>query len=112
MGTKAVLMDCSCNKWFNFNLPSLTHLLCKGWCITKGNASGITAKNGNGGIMKFDIVVRMAKGMIFACRFVRDAEIAAASTDAGTKMNIMKAHGLLGHVSEEAKRQSATSSAG
>jgi len=29
----------------------------------------------------------------------------AASTDAGAKMNIMKAHGLLGHGNKEAMRQ-------
>ena len=35
--------------------------------------------------------------VVFACRFVQDMELSAMSTDVGMKMNIWKAHRLLGH---------------
>ena len=49
-------------------------------------------------------MIPTARGAIFASRFVPNAEILAVSTDTGTKLNIIKAHGLLGHVNEELTR--------
>ena len=100
-----VLLDCSYDKSFNFNLLSLTRLLCKGWRITKGDATGINVEDGNGGIIKIDILVRTAKVVVFACRFVWDAEITVASTDVGARININKVHGLLGHGNAEVTRK-------
>ena len=105
MGTRAILPDYSYDKPFNFNLMSLTRLLCKGWHTIKGDVTGINVEDGNGGIIKFDIVVRTAKGVVFVCRFFRDAETATASTDVGTRMDINKAHGLLGHGNKEVTRK-------
>ena len=58
-------------------------------------------------MINFDIVIPTAHGAIFACRFVRDADVCAACTDVGTKMNIQKAHGLLGHGDKESTRRTA-----
>ena len=101
---KETMSDCNYNDSLNFNLLSLTRLLCNGWRITKGDATGITVRHESGGKIDFDIVIPTARGAIYACQFVRDAEIAMMSTDAQTKMNIDKAHGLLGHGSEESTR--------
>jgi hypothetical protein len=58
-------------------------------------------------MIRFDIVVDTPKGAVFACRFVRDAEIAMVSTEPGTRMDVTKAHTLLGHGDEESTRQMA-----
>ncbi len=107
MGLKATLTDVNYNEKLNFNLISLTRLLCSGWNITSGNAAGITLTNNSGGVINFDIVIPTARGAIFACRFVRDADVCAASTDVGTKLNIQRAHELLGHGDEESTRKTA-----
>ena len=52
-------------------------------------------------------MVPTPKGAFFACRFVRDAEVATISTEPGTSMSINKAHTLLGHGNEEWTRQAA-----
>ena len=107
LGMKGTLADCNFNESLNFNLLILTRLLCSGWSITKGNATGITIQNGSGSKIEFDIVIPTARGALFACRFIREAEFAGISTEAGSKMNIQKAHNLLGHGNEEATRKSA-----
>ena len=53
------------------------------------------------------MLIRTARGVPFACGFLWDADIAAACTDAGIKMNIMTCHGLLGHRNKKATRQTA-----
>ena len=107
LGMKGTLADCNFNESLNFNLLSLTRLLSNGWSITKGDATRITIENGGGGKIDFDIVIPTARGAIFAFRFIPDAECAGISTEAGTKMNIQKAHNLLGHGNEETTRESA-----
>ena len=106
-GLKASLTEVNYNDRHNFNLISLTRLLSRGWEIIKGNHTGITIRNGGGGVIDFDIVIPTARGAVFACRFVRAAEVSAVSTEAGTKMNINKAHGLLGHGNEDSTRLTA-----
>ena len=106
-GMKATLTDVSYNKEANFNLLSLTRLLMSGWKIISGDTAGIVIGNDNGEQIRFDIVIPTPRGAIMACRFVRDAEIQAVSTDAGTSMSIQKAHGLLGHGDEESTRRTA-----
>ncbi len=107
LGLKATLTDVNHNEKLNFNLISLTCLLCSGWSIASGNATGIILRNGSCGVINFDIVIPTARGAIFACRFIRDADVCAACTDVGTKMNIQKAHDLLGHGDEESTRKTA-----
>ena len=58
-------------------------------------------------MIDFNIVIPTERGAIFACRFVRGTEIGVVSTDYYTKMNITKAHGLLGHVNGDSTRQTA-----
>ena len=58
-------------------------------------------------MINFDIVIPTDHGVIFACQFVRDADVCAACTDVCTKMNIQKAPGLLGHGDEESMRKTA-----
>ena len=53
MVLRAVLMDCSYDKLFNSNLPSLICLLCKGCFFTKGDATGIIIRNRSGDMIKF-----------------------------------------------------------
>lgn len=88
LGLKGTLVDVNYSDSHNFNLMSLTRLLCIGCYISKGDATGITIKNEGGGIIDFDIVIPTARGAIFACRFVRDVELGAVSTSSGSKMNI------------------------
>ena len=107
LGLKATLTDVNYNEKLNFNLISLTWLLCSGWSITSGDAASIIHTHGNGGVINFDIMIPTACGAIFACQFVRDADVCAACTAVGTKMNIQKAHRLLGHGDEESMRKTA-----
>ena len=107
LGLKATLTNVNYNEKLNFNLISLTWLLCSGWSITSGNAAGIILTNGCGGVINFDIMIPTAHGAIFACWFVWDADVCVACTDVGTKMNILKAHGFLGHGDEETTRKTA-----
>ena len=106
-GMKATLTDVNYNPKYNFNLMSLTRLLMNGWRITSGNKTGITIRNMNKSEVTFDIVILTVRGAIFACRFIRDADINAVSTDVGVRMNIEKAHRLLGHGDEESTRHTA-----
>jgi hypothetical protein len=75
-----------------------------GWTMT-GNSKGMSITNQVGNVINFDIVVKTRQGAVFAARFVRDAEINAASTAEGISMNINKAHALLGHCNEDTTRQ-------
>ena len=106
-GMKATLTDVNYNPKYNFNLMSLTRLLMNGWRITRGDKTGITIRNVNESEITFDIVILTVRGAIFACRFIRDADINAVSTDVGVRMNIEKAHRLLGHGDEESTRHTA-----
>jgi hypothetical protein len=55
----------------------------------------------------FDIVVKTAKGAIFATRFICDVEVTAVSTESDTRMNINQADSLLGHGNNTSTRLSA-----
>ena len=106
-GMKGTLTEVNFNDKYNFNLVSLTRLLMNGWKVTQGDNIGITVGNKSGNEIKFDIVIPTVRGAIFACRFRRDADIGAVSTDAGTTMNIEKADRLLVHGDEESTRETA-----
>lgn len=103
----AVLSDVGYNEKMNYNLFSLSRMLVSGWHITKGDSAGISIANEKGDVISFDIVVKTSRGAVFAARFIRDAEINAACTDKGVKMDINKAHALLGHGDLESTRESA-----
>ena len=105
--TPAVLTDVGYNPKMNYNLFSLSRMLVNGWTIVKGSAEGISIGNSEGDVIQFDIVVKTPRGAIFAAHFVRDSEVNAASTEAGTSMNINKAHALLGHRDEDSTRNTA-----
>jgi hypothetical protein len=70
LGFKGTLPDVNYNEKLNFNLISLTQLLCNGWTITSRNATGIKLINRNGGINTFDIMIPTAHVAIFTCLFV------------------------------------------
>ncbi len=105
LGTKATLTEVNYNDKYNFNLLISTRLLMKGWSITRGDKTGITIESESGKVINFDILILTVRGAIFACRFIRDADINAASTDAGVKLNNDKAHRLLGHGDKESTQQ-------
>ena len=98
------MTDVNHNDSHNFNLMSVIRLLCKGWHITKGDATRIIIKNKSGGVIEFSIIIPMARGAIFACRFFWNVEIGAVSTDTETKLNIIKGYGLLGHINKDSTR--------
>eukprot|EP01082_Thalassiosira_pseudonana_P000326 g56.t1 g56 contig1:128372-129499(+) len=103
-GIRGTLKDVSYHPEFNFNLLSLTKLLTDGWEIRTGNGERIVVVNKVGDVINFDLKIPTARGMLLACRFIRDVEIGAASTSTGLKLNIHKAHRLLGHRSEASTR--------
>jgi hypothetical protein len=70
--------------------------LKEGWIISRGDATIIEVWNAGGATIQFDIVVNTLKGSVFACRFVRDTELAMARTEPGRRMDLTKAHSLLG----------------
>lgn len=108
LGITATLTEVSVNRKYNFNLFSLTRLLARGWHIARGDASSIVIEDKDGNRIVFDIVIRTARGAIYATRFIREtSEVSAVGTEAGTVMNIYKAHALLGHSKEESVRQTA-----
>jgi len=106
-GIEATLCDVNYHSGYNFNLLSLSKLLQNGWEITRGDSAGIIVKKGNCEVA-FDILIPTRRSVIFACRFVRYQDSASVSlTGIGAKMSIGRAHGLLGHGSEESTRQTA-----
>ena len=101
LGMKATLMEVNYNDKYNFNLLSLTRLLMSSWSITREAKTGITVESESGKVINFDIVILTVHGAIFACGIIRDADINAASTDTGVRLNINTAHRLLGHGDKE-----------
>ena len=89
LGMKGVLTEVNYSESHNFNPMSTTMLLCKGWRITKSDATGITIENGSGGMIEFDVVIPTERGAVFACRSFGGTEIGVVSTDFGMKMNIV-----------------------
>ena len=49
----------------------------------------------------FNIVILTLKGTLYCMYYKRVTEMAMTATESGTKINIMKAHDLLGHCSED-----------
>jgi hypothetical protein len=59
--------------------------------------------------IRFDIIIPTPKGALYCMYYKRTSEMAMSAMDHGTKMNIMKAHDLLGHCSEDMTRATAKS---
>jgi hypothetical protein len=80
----------------------------QGWSIAEGNADRIILESITGDSITFDNVIKTAKGVIFATRFIRNVQVSAASTESGIRMNINQAHSLLvlvlGHADETSTR--------
>jgi hypothetical protein len=76
-----------------------------GWKLN-GNKEAIWIEK-DGKEVRFDIVIPTPKGALYCMYFKRASEMAMSATESGTKMNIMKAHDLLGHCSEEMTRETA-----
>ena len=103
-GMKATLTEVNFNASHNFNLISLTRLLTRGWKIERGDDTGIYVEK-DWNKIGFDIVIRTARGSVFACRFIcEDAELSAGSVEKekkekkGITINIVKANALMGHM--------------
>ena len=106
MGKKAVLTGVGYTPSCNFNLLSLTKLMQNGWKITRGDSVAIELTNSStSDVIIFDHVVKTRSGAIYATKFVRDVEVTCASTETGTRMNVTRAHALLGHMNEEDTRR-------
>ena len=69
-GIKATLTAVNYTLGKNFNVCSVTRLLIQGWSIAEGNANRIILRNSTGEQINFDIVVKTAKGAVFATRFI------------------------------------------
>lgn len=97
--------------------PTLTNRPVKvaplqGWAIFLGDDKTIHMENEKDEVIEFNIEfniefsielnidVPTAKGAIYACRFASSTEVSTASTDAGLKVNITRAHCLSGHTNE------------
>ena len=81
-------------------------MLVNGWKVTKGDETGIQIAKGDH-VIGFNIVIPTPKGAVFACRFVRDTDLAAVSTETRVRMSIDEAHALLGHRDENYTRLTA-----
>jgi hypothetical protein len=89
-----------------YNLFSISKRLKDGWKMT-GDSTGMVLKKGNAEV-KFDLIIPTHKGVIFAIYIKRQQveEVAGIGT---TKMrlNIGRAHELLGHMGEDMTRKAA-----
>ena len=63
----------------------------------------------DGHVLRFDIVIPTTKGALYCMCYKRANEMAMTATECGTKLNIIKAHDLLRHCSEEMTQLAAKS---
>ena len=73
----------------------------------RGDKTLIRVENEMGGRIDFDIVVPTEKGAIYACKFLHCVEVAAGSVTMPMRLNINRAHCLLGHRNEDSVRKTA-----
>ena len=104
LGIQTTLMEVNYSPKLNFNLLSLLRLMWNCWKITSGDETRIKIEDSSRNVVLFDIIILTAQGAIFACRFVHNTEITVVSMEIGMKVNILKAHSLLGHEDEESMR--------
>jgi len=106
-GTKlstATLTDVNLVPTNKFNLFSLTKMQKQGWMLG-GDSKSISLTKGGKKIV-FDIVIDTPDGMI-CCIYLNRHTTGTELAGMATKMNINKAHELLGHSHEKAVRESA-----
>jgi hypothetical protein len=83
-----------------FNLFSITKRLSSGWKLD-GDEKSLWLSKGNNKVV-FDLKIKTKEGYMFAMYMQRDGmEVAAVQADTHRKINIEKAHQLLGHMSNE-----------
>jgi hypothetical protein len=100
LGLRAVITDVSYNSRKNFNLFSISRMLQLGWTLG-GNQHKLTlTSSDNKMVIHFDIMIKTKLGAVYAAKFTQSEEISGFNTEAGMKMNINRAHQLLGHKSE------------
>jgi hypothetical protein len=103
---EAVLNEVTYLLGAKYNLFSLSKLVRhSGWKLN-GDKDALWIRKGEQEI-RFDIVIPTPKGALYCMYYKRAGEMAMSVTDSGTKMNIMKAHDLLGHCGEDMTRSAA-----
>jgi hypothetical protein len=92
-----------------YTLFSISKRLKEGWTMM-GNAKGMILKKGDQQV-KFDLVIPTHKGVIFAMYINHEGEsqeeVAGIGTTTKKRLNIKKAHELLGHMIEDMTRKAA-----
>jgi hypothetical protein len=89
-------------------LFSLSRMIGKeGWKLVGDKNAIVIEKNGHQ--VKFDILILMPKGVVYALYLKEDTEVAGAVQDKPkeVKMNIAQAHRHFGHMGEDATRKAA-----
>lgn len=87
-----------------YNLFSISKRLNKGWTMT-GDKTGMVLAKGDQGV-KFDLIIPTHKGVIYAMYYIKrnlapQDEVAGIGTTKTVKLNIKRAHEMLGHMSED-----------
>ena len=104
----AVLKDVMHLPQAKFNLFSLLKMVRnEGWSL--GGDKEVIWIEKDGQQLHFYIVIPTPKGALYCMYYKRATEMAMTAMDKGMKLNIMKAHDLLGHCSEEMTRSAAKS---
>jgi uncharacterized protein YnzC (UPF0291/DUF896 family) len=75
-------------------------MLQLGWTLSGSKHRLILTSPDGKSVIHFDIVIKTKLGAVYAAKFAVSSKVSAASTAAGTRMNINRAHQLLGHKSE------------
>ena len=82
------------------NLFSLSKMVRnEGWRL--GGDEEVIWIEKDGQQLRFDTVIPTPKGALYCMYYKKATKMAMTATERGTKLNIMKAHDLLGHCSEE-----------
>ena len=107
--TKIKVSDVTYCPTAKFNLFSTSLLLMKGWKM-RGDEKGITMTKEPNKIIRFNTIVKTAKGMLFCVRIKCSDEIGMSALDENSKdwtkiMNIQRLHDELGHMGEQACRK-------
>jgi hypothetical protein len=86
-----------------YNLFSLSKMVRHGGWRLNGDKDALWIKK-DGQEICFNIVIPTPKGALYCMYYKRVGEMVMSVTDSSSKMNIMKAHNLLGHCGEDMTR--------
>ena len=104
--SRVTLTDVSYRKGNNFNLFSIGRCLTNGWSLN-GSSEELVLTKGDKTI-KFDIVVRTKKGALYCALMKRieenESQEIAAALGPGTKIELARAHVMLGHPNFESTK--------